>query len=115
MGKKVSLLTYILILILFVCLIFALLFINVKFNSVNLSSVQTVQASNMLIDGRIDINTADAKTLALLNGIGPETANEIVKYRKKHGPFHRIEDLGDVKGIGNATLKKIRNYITIGG
>lgn len=64
----------------------------------------------------VDINTADAKTLAAkLNGVGPKSAEAIVAYRTKHGPFKRVEDLHKVKGIGKKTIEKNRANMTAGG
>jgi len=64
----------------------------------------------------VDINTADAKTLATqLQGVGPKSAEAIVAYRAKHGPFKRVEDLDKVKGIGKQTVEKNRANMTVGG
>lgn len=64
----------------------------------------------------VDINTADAKTLATqLQGVGPKSAEAIVAYRTKHGPFKRVEDLDKVKGIGKKTVEKNRANMTVGG
>ena len=63
----------------------------------------------------IDINSADAKTLESLNGIGPAKAEAIVDYRTKNGPFKTVDDLEKVSGIGKATLDKNRENIVIGG
>ncbi len=63
--------------------------------------------------GKININTASAKTLTQLAGIGPKTANNIVAYRKKHGKFKKIDDLLQVKGIGEKTLKKIKSRVRL--
>jgi len=55
----------------------------------------------------VDINKADAKTIAeSLNGIGIKKAEAIVRYRKQYGAFKSQEDLINVKGIGEKTLKK---------
>jgi competence protein ComEA len=64
--------------------------------------------------GLIDINAASAQELEALPAIGPVTAQAIVDYRLANGPFRSIEDIVDVKGIGQATLDKIRNLITAG-
>ena len=65
-------------------------------------------------DETVDINTADVATLdrVLLN-IGPAKAAAIVAFREANGPFKRIEDLGEVKGIGDKTLEKNRSRITL--
>ncbi len=61
----------------------------------------------------ININTADAATLSDLHGIGPAKAEAIIAHRKQHGPFKSIEQLADVKGIGDALIEKNRGRISI--
>lgn len=62
----------------------------------------------------VDINSADAKTLAKeLVGVGPKTAQAIVDYRAKHGAFKSADDLLKVKGIGKKTLEKNRDRIIL--
>jgi competence protein ComEA len=62
---------------------------------------------------RIDLNRAEAWLLDALPGIGPGRAQAIIDYRNQNGPFHRIEDLLNVGGIGNDTLDTIRDLITV--
>lgn len=62
----------------------------------------------------VDINTADAAMLEMLPGIGATKAAAIVAYRDENGPFSTVEDLGMVKGIGEATVEKLRDKITVG-
>ncbi len=62
----------------------------------------------------IDINQATVEELDTLPAIGPVTAQAIVDYRAANGPFRAIEDLVNVKGIGPATLEKLRALITVG-
>ena len=62
----------------------------------------------------VNINVADAATLAAaLNGVGLSRAEEIVRYREAYGPFSSVEELAEVKGIGEATLEKNRTVITL--
>ena len=60
----------------------------------------------------IDINTASAEQLQTLPGIGATLARRIIDFREENGPFFSIEDLLDVKGIGNAMLDELRPLIT---
>ena len=72
-------------------------------------------ASFALIAAPVDINTADADTLASeLQGIGATKAAAIVAYRQSNGPFRRLEDLLKVKGIGEKTLEQNRTILLIG-
>jgi len=62
---------------------------------------------------RIDLNSADAQTLAReLNGIGESKARAIVEYREAKGPFTSVDELLEVKGIGTATLEKNRERLS---
>lgn len=65
------------------------------------------------IAATVNINQADAKQLATLDGIGPSKAEAIVAFRDANGPFKSIDDLAKVKGIGAATVAKNRDKITI--
>jgi competence protein ComEA len=62
----------------------------------------------------VNVNTADAATLShSLDGVGPSKAAAIVAYREAHGPFKSVDDLGQVKGIGPATLERNRSAILL--
>ena len=63
--------------------------------------------------GKININLASQKELESLTGIGPSKAQAIIEYREKYGGFKTIEELTNVSGIGEATLEKIKDKITI--
>lgn len=63
----------------------------------------------------VNINKADAATLAKsLDGVGHAKAEAIVAWRDEHGPFKSVDDLGQVKGIGPATLERNRSAIQLG-
>lgn len=63
---------------------------------------------------RVNINTADAATLArVLHNVGPTKAQAIVVYRQEHGPFRSAEQLALVKGIGLATVERNRERIVV--
>jgi competence ComEA-like helix-hairpin-helix protein len=62
----------------------------------------------------VNINTADAQTLAAaLDGVGEARARAIVAYRDEHGPFRSVDDLTQVKGIGERVLAVNRGRITV--
>ncbi len=64
--------------------------------------------------GPVNINTADAQTLASeLSGVGLSKAKAIVEYREKHGPFRNADDLSLVKGIGERTVDRNRADIQV--
>jgi len=63
----------------------------------------------------IDINRADAQALQQgLSMVGARKAAAIVEHRRTHGPFHRVEDLAQVKGIGTGIVERNRQRITVG-
>ena len=77
-----------------------------------IAAVLGMAAGNALSAGAlIDINSADQKSLESLPGVGPATAQEIIKGR----PYRSVDDLGNVKGIGKSKLEKIRPLVTVGG
>ena len=61
----------------------------------------------------IDLNTATSEQLQRLPSVGPVTAQRILDYRKKSGPFQSVDDLLAVKGISAKRLEKIRQYIMV--
>jgi competence protein ComEA len=62
---------------------------------------------------RVNINTATAAELELLPGVGPTVALRIIEQRQTNGPFKRVEDLDQVRGIGARTLEKLRDLVTV--
>lgn len=62
----------------------------------------------------VDINTASVAQLESVSGIGPKKAEAIVDYRKKNGPFKSIDDLANVKGLGKASVDKMRSELSVG-
>jgi competence protein ComEA len=71
------------------------------------------KSSEMSEPQRIDLNRAETWLLDALPGIGPGRAQAIIDYRNQNGPFHRIEDLLKVEGIGESTLDGMRDFITV--
>ncbi|MFM7706860.1 MAG: ComEA family DNA-binding protein, partial [Gammaproteobacteria bacterium] len=63
----------------------------------------------------VDLNTADAATLAReLQGIGESRARAIVEHRRRHGPFRSVDELALVRGIGPNTVERNRSRLRIG-
>ncbi len=65
------------------------------------------------VSGKININTASLSELISLPGIGEKRAQKIISYREKAGGFENIEDIMNVKGIGEGIYTKIKDRITI--
>ncbi len=64
--------------------------------------------------GKVNINTASAEQLTTLPGIGPKLAARIVEYRQKSGAFKSVQELMNVRGVGDKNLKKIEQYLSTG-
>ena len=62
----------------------------------------------------VNLNTASAADLENLPGVGAKMAERIVEYRQKNGPFNKIEDLMNVKGIGEKNFLKLKARLTVG-
>ena len=62
----------------------------------------------------INLNTASSTELQEVPGIGPVTADKILKMRKSYGAFKSVDDLRAIKGIGPKRLEKMRKYLTVG-
>jgi competence protein ComEA len=89
---------------------------------VALSAVVIAQPAAAAAQGRsapaapaaaININTASAKDFEGLPGVGPKTAARIIEYRQKNGPFKKIEDLMNVRGIGEKSFLKLKPQLTL--
>ena len=62
----------------------------------------------------VNLNSASAVDLEALPGIGAKTAARIVEYRQKNGPFKKIEELMNVRGVGEKNFLKLKPQITVG-
>jgi len=62
---------------------------------------------------RVNVNTASAADLAAVKGIGQVKAQAIVEYREKNGPFKSVDDLVQVRGIGEKSLTVLRPQLTL--
>jgi competence protein ComEA len=61
----------------------------------------------------VDLNTASIADLDTLPGIGPATAQAIIDYRAQHGRFRSVDELLNVKGIGQAKLDEVRPLVRV--
>ena len=68
---------------------------------------------NITKNNKININTANVSELKQITGIGESTANKIIDYRQNVGKFKKIEDIKEVKGIGDSKFESLKNKITI--
>lgn len=61
----------------------------------------------------VHLNSATLEELMTLPGIGEVIGSRILAYREEHGGFHSLEELTEVRGIGEATLAEIREMLTL--
>ena len=69
--------------------------------------------NNVSKSNKVDINKGSKEELTKINGIGEQTADKIIEYRKEHGKFNSIEEIKEIKGIGEAKYSKIKDYIVV--
>ena len=62
---------------------------------------------------KVELNTADRMELEELPGIGPRTAERIIEYRTENGRFEKIEELMNVRGIGERTFLRLRDLVRV--
>ena len=109
---------YLLVLtVIFLCVLAALFYRDSQAGQSGTYTVTTERAAQETVAPEpllIDINTASAEELDQLPGIGAVIAQRIVDYRQANGPFASIEEIMEVKGIGEATFADIRDSITVG-
>jgi competence ComEA-like helix-hairpin-helix protein len=67
-----------------------------------------------VVPALVDLNAAGVDELALLPGVGPSIAARIVSDRTERGPFASVDEIRRVKGIGAATLERVRAFATAG-
>lgn len=67
-----------------------------------------------LVFGAVDLNTASKKELMSVSGIGAKKADAIIEYRNKT-PFKSIDELKNIKGIGDKLFDKIKNDVVVNG
>ena len=73
----------------------------------------TANIENNIKEEKININTADEDELQRLPGVGASTAAKIIKYREENGSFRKIEDIQNVKGIGEAKYNDLKEQIEV--
>jgi competence protein ComEA len=77
------------------------------------TATQKPTSPTTVVAAPINVNTATSAELEKLPGVGPAMALRIVEYRQKNNGFKKIEDLMQVKGIGEKTFLKLKPLVTI--
>ncbi len=78
------------------------------------SPTATLLLAGPTLEGQLNLNTATAAELDLLPGIGPATAEKIIRHRERR-PFERPAQLMRIKGIGKKTFAKLKPYLVVEG
>lgn len=81
-------------------------------NSQNTIS-SSVSASSTQGNSLVNLNTATDIELQSLPGVGPSKAKSIIEYREKNGGFKSIDEIKNIKGIGESSFEKLKDKITI--
>ncbi len=76
-------------------------------------SERTTPAAKASSSGPLNLNTATVAQLEALPGIGKSVAERILQYREKRGGFKKVEDLMNVRGIGEKSFLKLKPLITV--
>lgn len=90
-----------------------LLFVLILGLAIGPVSLSAQQADDTASAEKINLNTATAEQLESLPGIGPVSAKNILEYREKFGKFNRIEEIINIKGIGEKKFLKIKDRLTV--
>ena len=78
-------------------------------------SAKSSRASKSASTQIVNVNTASAADFEALPGVGPKLAARIIEYRQKNGPFKKVEDLMNVRGLGEKNFLKLKAQLTLGG
>src|SRR5262245_53507610 len=83
--------------------------------ALGLSAGTALAAGKAAPSGKINLNSASAEQLTAVPGIGEKLAVRIVEYRQKNGSFKNVQDVMNVKGVGEKSFGKLEPFLTTGG
>ena len=77
--------------------------------------IETMEAHKLLVfDVPLDLNRVSVEDLCLLTGIGESLAREIITYRERRRGFRSVEELKNIKGIGDKKYQSLKNFLIVG-
>jgi competence protein ComEA len=76
-------------------------------------AAETHQAGSQTANAALNLNTATQSELEKLPGVGPATARQIIEYRQKNNGFKKVEELMNIKGIGEKSFLKLKPLVTV--
>ena len=79
----------------------------------NDACIETDSKTKIDTNSKISLNSATKEELMSLTGIGESKANDIISYRNSNGGFKNIEDIKNIKGIGDSIFAKIKDRLTL--
>ena len=79
----------------------------------SMASAEQAEKSAAGAAAAINLNSATVEQLEALPGIGPKTAQLIVEYRQKSGGFKKVEELMNIKGIGEKSFLKLKPMLVV--
>lgn len=82
--------------------------------AVAVSAGSAVAAAKPAPAGKVNLNTATAEQLTAVPGIGVKLASRIVEHRQKNGSFKSVQELMNVKGVGEKSLVKLEPFLSTG-
>jgi competence protein ComEA len=82
--------------------------------AVGLSAGAALAAAKPAPSGKVNLNTASAEQLSAIPGIGDKLAARIVEYRQKNGSFKNVQELMNVKGVGEKSFGKLEPFLSTG-
>jgi competence protein ComEA len=97
----------------FVIAVLVALGLSVATVSAQGNSQRASASSSASASAPINLNTATAAQLETLPGIGKSTAERILEYRQKNGSFKKVEDLMNVRGVGEKSFLKLKPLVTV--
>jgi competence protein ComEA len=92
-----------------------ILFLGVSLQASAAQNDAAKQPDRSGMSGVVNVNTASAEELQLLPGVGKVRAQAIVDTRRERGGFKKVDDLTEVKGIGDSMLERMRPHVTLTG